>query len=219
MSRRVLILLGPPGAGKGTQATRLSAELRLPHVSTGDLFREHRANGTALGKRAQEFMDTGRLVPDDLVLDMLFERVSKPDCAGGFLLDGFPRTTAQADALGQRLGGEASVCVLSLKVADAVVLERLTGRRTCRGCGNIHHLRNSPPKVEGRCDRCQGELYTRADDAAATVAKRIAVYHEQTQPLEAYYEKQSVLQVIDGERAPDEVFRALRRASVGMEAV
>lgn len=219
MSRRVLILLGPPGAGKGTQATRLGAELRLPHVSTGDLLREHRANGTALGKRAQEFMDSGRLVPDDLVLDMLFERVSKPDCAGGFLLDGFPRTLAQADALGQRLGDDASVCVLSLEVADATLLERLTGRLTCRDCGNIHHVRNSPPKTAGRCDRCQGELYTRADDEAATVSKRIAVYHAQTAPLEAYYEKQGVLQVVDGERAPDEVFRALRRASARMEAV
>ncbi len=224
MNRRVLILLGPPGAGKGTQATRLSADLRLPHVSTGDLFREHRANGTELGRRAQEFMDSGRLVPDDLVLDMLFERVSKPDCQGGFLLDGFPRTLAQADALAQRLESSASVCVLSLKVGDAVLIDRLTGRRTCRQCGSIHHLRNSPPKTAGRCDRCEaagrsGELYTRTDDEAATVTKRLAVYHEQTQPLEAYYEKQGLLQVVDGERAPDEVFRSLRRASVGMEAV
>jgi adenylate kinase len=219
VSRRVLILLGPPGAGKGTQATRLGAELRLPHVSTGDLFREHRAKGTDLGKRAQEFMDSGRLVPDDLVLDMLFDRVSQPDCSGGFLLDGFPRTLAQADALTRRLEGTASVCVLSLHVADGVLLERLTGRRTCRKCGNIHHVRTSPPKVAGQCDRCQGELYTRTDDEAATVAKRLAVYHEQTQPLQAYYEKQGLLQVVDGERAPDEVFRSLRRASVGMEAV
>jgi adenylate kinase len=219
VSRRVLILLGPPGAGKGTQATRLSAELHLPHVSTGDLFREHRAKGTELGKRAQEFMDSGRLVPDTLVLDMLFDRVSQPDCSGGFLLDGFPRTLAQADALTKRLEGTASVCVLSLRVADGVLLERLTGRRTCRKCGNIHHARTSPPKVAGQCDRCQGELYTRTDDEAATVAKRLAVYHEQTQPLQAYYEKQGLLQVVDGERAPDEVFRSLRRASVGMEAV
>ncbi len=218
MSRRVLILLGPPGAGKGTQASRLCAELGLPHVSTGDLFREHRAKGTELGRRAQEYMDSGRLVPDDLVLDMLFDRVAKPDCAGGFLLDGFPRTLPQAEALEKRLGSGTSVRVLDLRVADKALVERLTGRRTCRQCGNIHHIRSSPPKVAGRCDKCAGELYTRTDDEAATVEKRLAVYREQTQPLQGYYQKKGLLQEVDGDRSPDEVFRSLRQASAGMEA-
>ena len=218
MTRRVLILLGPPGAGKGTQASRLCAELGLPHVSTGDLFREHRAQGTELGRRAQEFMDSGRLVPDDLVLDMLFERVAKPDCARGFLLDGFPRTLPQAEALDKRLPAAASVRVLDLRVADGALVARLTGRRTCRQCGNIHHARTSPPRVTGLCDKCGGELYTRTDDQAATVEKRLAVYREQTQPLQGYYQKKGLLQEVDGERSPDEVFRSLRQASAGMEA-
>lgn len=218
MSRRILILLGPPGAGKGTQASRLSAELGLPHVSTGDLFREHRAKGTELGKRAQEFMDSGRLVPDDLVLDMLFERVAQPDAARGFLLDGFPRTLPQAEALEKRLGTGAQVRVLDLRVGDKVLVERLTGRRTCKGCGNVHHVRTSPPKATGRCDRCAGELYVRTDDQPATVEKRLAVYREQTQPLQGYYQKRGLLQETDGERSPDEVFRSLRKAAAGMEA-
>lgn len=217
MSRRVLILLGPPGAGKGTQAGRLSAELGLPHVSTGDLFREHRAKGTELGRRAQEYMDSGRLVPDDLVLDMLFDRVAKPDCARGFLLDGFPRTLPQAEALDRRLAGGTSVCVLDLRVSDRVLVDRLGGRRTCRQCGSIHHVRTSPPKTAGRCDRCQGELYVRTDDEAATIEKRLAVYREQTQPLQGYYQKKGLLQEVDGDRAPDEVFRSLRQATAGME--
>jgi len=218
VTRRVLILLGPPGAGKGTQASRLSAELALPHVSTGDLFREHRAKGTELGKRAQEYMDSGRLVPDDLVLDMLFDRVAKPDCARGFLLDGFPRTLPQAEALDKRLGTATSVCVLDLRVGDRALVERLTGRTTCRECGHIHHVRNSPPKVAGRCDRCRGELYTRTDDELSTVEKRLAVYRDQTQPLQGFYARKNLLQEIDGERSPDEVFRSLRSASAGMEA-
>lgn len=218
MSRSVLILLGPPGAGKGTQASRLSAALGLPHVSTGDLFREHRAKGTELGRRAQEYMDSGRLVPDDLVLDMLFERVGKPDCARGFLLDGFPRTLPQAEALEKRLGSGTTVRVLDLRVADSALIDRLSGRRTCRGCGNIHHVRTSPPRIEGRCDRCGGELYTRTDDEAATIQKRLAVYRDQTQPLQGHYAKKGLLQEVDGDRTPDEVFRSLRQASAGMEA-
>lgn len=218
MNRSVLILLGPPGAGKGTQASRLCAELGLPHVSTGDLFREHRAKGSELGRRAQEYMDSGRLVPDDLVLDMLFDRVSKPDCARGFLLDGFPRTLPQAEALDKRLGAGTVVRVLDLRVADRALVERLTGRRTCRQCGNIHHVRSSPPKVAGRCDRCSGELYTRTDDEASTVEKRLTVYRDQTQPLQGYYLRKGLLTEVDGDRAPDEVFRSLRQASAGMEA-
>jgi adenylate kinase len=216
--RRVLVLLGPPGAGKGTQASRLSAALGVPHVSTGDLLREHRAQATELGRKAQEYMDGGRLVPDELVLDMLFERVAQPDCANGFLLDGFPRTLPQAEALERRLGSAARLCALDLRVDEQVLLDRLTGRRTCRTCGNVHHVRSAPPRVPGRCDKCGGELYVRPDDEAATVHKRLAVYRDQTQPLQGFYARRGLLSEVDGARAPDEVFRALRQAAAGMEA-
>lgn len=213
MSARVLILLGPPGGGKGTQAVRLSAELGIPHVSTGDLFRENRAKGTELGRRAQSFMDAGKLVPDDLVLDMLFDRVSRPDCSQGYLLDGFPRTIPQATALDARLSAAGSrVMAVHLKVPDAILLERIVGRRTCSKCGHIHHVKNSPPRVAGKCDKCGGELVQRTDDTAAVVEKRLATYHDQTAPIVGHYGKRSgVLFEIDGNRAPDQVFSDLKR--------
>ena len=217
MTARVIILLGPPGGGKGTQAVRLSADLRLPHVSTGDLFRENRAQGTELGKRAQGYMDSGKLVPDELVLDMLFDRVSRPDCQGGYLLDGFPRTIPQATALDARLGPKVSVQAVNLRVPDSVLVERVVGRRTCKQCGNIHHIKNSPPKVAGRCDKCGSELVQRTDDSAEVVQKRLATYREQTQPLEGYYQKKGCLSEVDGNRAPDEVFSALKRLATGLE--
>jgi adenylate kinase len=214
----VLILLGPPGAGKGTQAARLSQALSLPHVSTGDLFREHKRNGTPLGKQAQVFMDAGKLVPDELVLDMLFERVAKPDCARGFLLDGFPRTVAQAEALEKRLGRGHSLRVLDLRVADGALRERLTGRFTCRKCSHVHHAKYSPPKLAGACDRCGGELYQRTDDSAAVVDQRLAEYRDKTLPLQSYYRSRGVLTEVDGGRSPDEVFAALMRAARDEEA-
>jgi adenylate kinase len=207
---RVLILFGPPGAGKGTQASRLSGALALPHVSTGDLFRENKKNGTPLGKKAQEYMDAGQLVPDDLVLDMLFERVSKPDCADGYMLDGFPRTIAQAEALQKRLSPKDMVSVLNLQVPDDVLLERVTGRRTCKKCKHVHHVRNAPPKVAGQCDDCGGELELRADDSAEVFGKRLAVYRQQTQPLEGWYNQRGILVSVDGNRAPEVVFNDLR---------
>jgi adenylate kinase len=213
VSQRVLILLGPPGAGKGTQASRLSGALGLVHISTGDLLRENRAQGTELGQRAQEFMDSGRLVPDDLVLDMLFERVGRADAQRGYLLDGFPRTLPQAEALEKRLGPHVQVQAINLRVRDAALLDRLTGRRTCKSCGNIHHVRTSPAKVEGRCDKCGGELVVRTDDDAATVAKRLSVYRDQTQPLVAFYAKRSLLEEVDGEAHPDAVFAALQNVA------
>ncbi len=206
--QRVLILLGPPGAGKGTQAVRLSAALGLPHVSTGDLFRENLKAGTPLGREARGYMDAGKLVPDELVIAMLFDRVTKPDCARGFLLDGFPRTVAQAKALDQRLAG-FDVRALSLQVADSILLERLTGRHTCRACGNVHHERFSPPTAAGKCDRCGGELYQRSDDAREVVENRLSVYREQTAPVESHYAAQGKRLAIDGDRAPDQVFDAL----------
>lgn len=218
MSARVIILLGPPGGGKGTQAARLSKELRLPHISTGDILRENRAQGTELGKRAQAFMDSGKLVPDDLVLDMLFARVARPDAKNGYLLDGFPRTLAQADALDKRLAASgASVSAIHLRVPESVLVERLTGRRTCAQCGHIHHVKTSPPRVAGRCDTCGSELVQRTDDTADVVQKRLVTYRDQTLPLEQHYRAKGVLHEVDGNRAPDQVFADLKKLGSGVE--
>lgn len=210
---RVVILLGPPGAGKGTQASRLSSALGLPHVSTGDLFRENREKGTPLGKRAQEFMDRGVLVPDELVLEMLFDRVSRKDCAQGYLLDGFPRTLPQAEALEHRMPKDAQVCAVNLKVGDDVLLDRITGRRTCKNCGNVHHVRNARPRVEGRCDRCDGPLVQRSDDTEKVFRERLSVYRQQTQPLEGFYRSRGILEEVEGDREADRVFEALLRTA------
>ena len=206
---RVVILLGPPGAGKGTQAARLSSALGLPHIATGDLFRENREKGTPLGKRAQEFMDKGNLVPDELVLEMLFDRVSRPDCARGYLLDGFPRTLPQAEALEKRLSKGTSVQAVNLVVPDASLLERITGRRTCKSCGNVHHVKSARPRVEGQCDRCGGALIQRTDDTESVFRERLAVYRRQTQPLEGFYRSRGVLAEVAGDREPERVFEAL----------
>ena len=216
---RIVILLGPPGAGKGTQAVRLAATLGIPHVSTGDLFRAHREEGTALGRRAQEFMDQGKLVPDELVLEMLFDRVAKKDCARGYLLDGFPRTMPQAEALAARIPRDAALQVVSLSVSDRSLVERITGRRVCRSCKNIHHVKTAPPKTAGRCDRCGGELEQRTDDTEPVLRERLAVYRRQTQPVEALYRSRGLLVEVDGDRAPDAVFESLRQAvSEGVRA-
>jgi adenylate kinase len=216
----VLILLGPPGAGKGTQAKRLSAEFEMPHVSTGDLFRENIAHGTPLGEQAQGFMKSGALVPDELVLDMLFDRVSRPDCDSGYLLDGFPRTIPQAEALEGRLesAGPTTVRALSLEVPEDELRSRLLGRFTCRECGSIFHERFSPPAAAGVCDACGGELYQRADDTAEAVETRLEKYREQTLPLVSFYSDRGVLTPVDGDRAPEEVFATLIRAARGEAA-
>ena len=205
----VVILLGAPGAGKGTQAVRLSKACGLPHVATGDLFREHLSNGTPFGMKAKEYMDAGKLVPDAVVLDMLAERVGQPDCASGYLLDGFPRTLAQAEALEERLGEGTSVRVFNLEVADEVIVRRAAGRLLCKSCGNIQHKEFKPPAKEGVCDNCGGELYQRKDDAPEVVRKRLEVYHEETRPLVSFYEERGVLETVDGERAPEEVYETL----------
>ncbi len=219
----ILILLGPPGAGKGTQAKRLSAELGLPHVSTGDLFRENLSQGTALGEKAKGYMNDGKLVPDELVLDMLFDRVSRDDCRGGYLLDGFPRTLGQASALEERLAsqygsGGAVVRALSLEVPQDELISRLTGRLTCRTGGHIHHRRFSPPKVEGVCDTCGGELYQRADDSEEVVAERLTTYAEQTFPLIEFYTQRGLLSGVDGDRKPSEVYASLLLVAKGAVA-
>ncbi|MFM7281034.1 MAG: adenylate kinase family protein, partial [Planctomycetia bacterium] len=193
------------------QATRLGAALGLAHVSTGDLFRENLSKGTALGQKARGYMDAGQLVPDQLVLDMLFDRVSQADCSRGYLLDGFPRTILQAEALEKSLkAGGAQICVLNLRVPDALLLERITGRFTCKACGNAHHAKYSAPKVAGRCDKCAGALIQRSDDSAEVFGKRLQVYREQTQPLEAFYEARGLVRSVDGARSPDQVFHDLR---------
>jgi adenylate kinase len=157
-------------------------------------------------------------VPDELVLDMLFDRVARPDCAEGYLLDGFPRTLPQAEALEKRLGKSVNVQAINLAVADEALVERMTGRRTCEKCGNIHHVENAPPRVAGVCDKCGGKLVQRSDDAALTVQKRLAVYHDQTAPLEQFYSARGVLDEVDGSRSPDEVFQALKQVAAGARA-
>lgn len=203
---RVIILLGAPGAGKGTQAVRLSEALGLPHISTGDLFRENLSQGTALGERARTYMAAGQLVPDDLTVEMLFDRTSRPDCADGYMLDGFPRTVPQALALGERLDESVDLSVINIEVPDDVIVERSAGRLLCRACGNIQHKRFSPPAQEGICDACGGELYQREDDQSEVVQERLGVYHAQTQPLVGHYGDQGVCKSVDGNRAPDDVF-------------
>ncbi len=207
---QVVILLGPPGAGKGTQAARLASELGVPHVATGDLFRANLKEGTALGERARTFMEAGKLVPDELVLEMLFDRVGREDCAGGYLLDGFPRTLPQARALTEALGDQPYAALL-LEVPDEVLVERAAGRLLCRTCGNIHHATFSPPKVEGVCDADGGELYRRADDEPEVVKERLVVFHNETAPMVDHYRERGSLEVVDGNQAPDAVFEDLKR--------
>jgi adenylate kinase len=209
----VVILMGPPGAGKGTHAGPLSQHLGLPHISTGDLFREHIRGQTSLGQKAKSYMDKGHLVPDELVLDMLFDRVAKPDCKNGYILDGFPRTLPQAKELDQRLSHQNRVVALNFNLADPVIIERITGRIACKSCGHPYHLKFDPPKQDMVCDACQGPLYQRDDDKEEIIRKRLEVYRAQTQPLIDYYAKQKeVLREIDSENNKAQVFNNVLEA-------
>jgi adenylate kinase len=211
---RYIVLLGPPGVGKGTQAERLTARLDLPHVASGDLFRQHLKAETPLGLKAKSYMDRGALVPDDVTIAMVIDRLAQPDCAAGALLDGFPRTVAQAEALEKALArdGRAVEAVLYINAPTDVLLARLGGRWTCRQCGAVYHLLYSPPKIAGHCDACGGELYQRADDTPETHRRRIEVYQEQTAPLIDLYRANGLLREIDGTLDIDGVEKALLAA-------
>jgi adenylate kinase len=209
----VVILMGPPGAGKGTHAGPLSQQLNLPHISTGDLFREHIRAQTTLGVEAKSYIDKGHLVPDELVLDMLFVRVSKEDCKNGFILDGFPRTMAQAKALDHRLSDRNHVIALNLNLSDAAIIERVTGRIACKDCGRPFHKKYDPPKNELICDGCGGALYQRDDDKEEVIRKRLEVYRTQTQPLIDYYANvKHVLKEIDSQNSKAQVFHDVMEA-------
>lgn len=203
-----LVLLGPPGAGKGTQAAKIIEKYGIPHISTGDIFRSNIKEGTPFGKKAKEYMDKGELVPDSLVIEIAKERLDRDDCREGFLLDGFPRTVTQAKALDDHLAMKDKKIdhVLDIKVEKEELIIRLTGRRVCRNCGATYHAVNIPPKEEGICDICGGELYQRADDNRETVENRIEVYKTQTAPLIDYYEKQGNIKHFDGSIGLENLF-------------
>jgi adenylate kinase len=209
-----LVMFGPPGAGKGTQATFLSGELNIPHISTGDILRENVKNGTALGKKAKTYMDKGELVPDKVLIDIIKERLQKPDTRKGFILDGFPRTIPQAEALDEILEdiNKRLDIVINVDVAASALVRRLSGRWSCKSCGAPYNMKSKPPKVDGVCDICGGELYQRDDDKEAAINNRIAVYKKQTEPVLDYYKKKGLLADIDGEREIDEVTSDIRKA-------
>lgn len=203
-----IVLMGPPGAGKGTQAERIAKKFELLHISTGDMFREAVKEGTTMGKKAKEYMDKGTLVPDEIVVGIVKERLSKPDCAGGVLLDGFPRTVEQAEALDEvmrELGMDLDA-VLSIDVDEEELVTRLTGRRVCSNCGTTYHIKFNPPKVRNICDHCGGELYQRGDDTVETVKERLDVYKKQTFPLIEYYQRKGLFISVDGNKDIDQVF-------------
>ena len=206
-----IIMLGAPGAGKGTQAKKIATKYSIPHISTGDIFRANIKNGTELGNKAKTYMDQGLLVPDDLVVDLVVDRVNQEDCANGYVLDGFPRTIPQAKALDDALldMGQSIDYAINVEVPDENIVQRMSGRRACVNCGATYHVVYAPTKKENVCDTCSGELILRDDDKPETVQKRLNVYHEQTQPLIDYYTKQDKLVEVDGTIDIEKVFDAI----------
>ena len=204
-------MLGAPGAGKGTQAKKIAEKYGIPHISTGDIFRANIKNQTELGMKAKAFMDQGALVPDELTLELIMDRFTNDDCKNGYVLDGFPRTIPQAEALTKALADKQDAVdyAINVDVPDEAIVTRMSGRRACLACGGTYHVVFNPTKVEGVCDACGGELVLRADDKPETVQKRLDVYHEQTQPLIDYYQNQNILKEVDGTLQLDEVFQAI----------
>lgn len=203
-----IIMLGAPGAGKGTQAKKIAAQYSIPHISTGDIFRANIKNNTELGQKAKTYMDKGELVPDSLVVDLIMDRFKEADCANGYVLDGFPRTIPQAEALDGALkaNGEKVDYAINVEVPDENIINRMSGRRACVGCGATYHIKYNPTKVEGVCDACGEKLILRDDDKPETVKNRLSVYHDQTQPLIDYYKKAGVLAEVDGTKDMEDVF-------------
>lgn len=205
----VLILLGPPGSGKGSQALLIKEKTGLAHISTGDILRENIKQNTELGKKAKKYIDEGKLVPDDLILNMLFDRVAQADCEKGYILDGVPRTNRQAEALTDHLKNNYRILVINLIISDALILERLTQRLVCEKCQTPYHLKYSPPKHPNRCDRCGGKLIQRSDDSEEVVLKRLAVYHKQTSPLIGYYQRLGLLHEVRADQSKEVLFKAI----------
>lgn len=203
-----IIMLGAPGAGKGTQAKQIADKYKIPHISTGDIFRANIKNNTELGQKAEQYMDQGLLVPDELTCDLVMDRIKQDDCKNGFILDGFPRTIPQAEALDAALDkiNEKMDYAINVDVPDENIVNRMGGRRCCLNCGATYHVVTIPTKVEGICDRCGSPVVLRDDDKPETVQKRLTVYHDQTQPLIDYYEKQSILKTVDGTKSMEAVF-------------
>lgn len=206
-----VIMLGAPGAGKGTQAKQIADKYSIPHISTGDIFRANIKNGTELGKKAKTFMDQGLLVPDELVVELVADRIQQDDCKNGFVLDGFPRTIPQAEALDAALAkiNEKMDYAIDVDVPDENIITRMSGRRACLNCGATYHIVSIPTKVEGICDRCGSLVVLRDDDKPETVKKRLEVYHEQTQPLIDYYKKKDILKTVNGVQPMEDVFKAI----------
>lgn len=206
-----VIMLGAPGAGKGTQAKMIAERYGVPHVSTGDIFRANIKNGTALGAEAKKYMDAGELVPDELTVRILLDRVAQEDCKNGYVLDGFPRTIPQAEVLDEALQklGEQVDYAIDVDVPDENIVKRMSGRRACLSCGATYHIEHVPPKTADVCDQCGAALVLRDDDKPETVKNRLNVYHEQTQPLIAYYMKKGILRTVDGTRPMEDVFAAI----------
>ena len=206
-----IIMLGAPGAGKGTQAKKIAEKYHIPHISTGDIFRANIKNGTGLGKKAKTYMDQGLLVPDELTVDLVIDRVGQDDCKDGYILDGFPRTIPQAECLDAALEkrGEKVDFAINVEVPDENIVNRMSGRRACVGCGATYHIKYNPTKVDGVCDACGEKLVLRDDDKPETVQKRLGVYHDQTQPLIDYYTKSGVLKEVDGTVDMEDVFQAI----------
>jgi adenylate kinase len=209
-----LVLLGPPGAGKGTQAKMLIEKYHIPQISTGDILRQAVKDGTELGKQAKTFMDRGDLVPDGVIVNIIKERIKVDDCKDGYIFDGFPRTVAQAEALDNVLGGLSTKldAVVSIDVPEDEVVKRLSGRRTCKSCGTLYHVIYNPPTSEGICDKCGGELFQRDDDNETTIRQRLAVYQKQTAPLIEYYSKQDLVKTVPGIGTPEEIFSTMCEA-------